>query len=520
MNQKQITQPRHNHLLSLFLNGYTSMCAHMDLACQKGLKDAAPLVFSKWYYTAIAADTLLSPANIVGQDLDNQNEGKEYQYTLQLNPEEPDLEKCEFTLLSYSLESHPLVEDLRKITDFCVPDCEMDEHLFFVEEDRKTLLKELSHKHEFYLEYLTRLAWWMGLLIYMPAIHTKRVQRAPYCDTLFAQSPEFILKTAAEAACELAAERFSFSMDLEQGIATSAFFKECLSTPTETDHIFVDFYKRVDVHIEEIWQTPPQNLTEDDKAIISSFLFTGIMLDKWFIFPMSSFFCMIRPISFTPIKYFNLVNNLSALLIMEHNIGAELFTPPSYYTLTPLGQSLFGNESKEEEEKYIMPNKLSYDQILEALDREIEINRFEEVFYMGAEKDILSIRVSRKNDPDFWKIIEIGITTPLDEFCRDLCAAFAMDDENDYLLSVPDENNFPMDYSPLGSKRSINKTAGKTIEDLYLDKGVLFSLSSQKTNILTLEVLEISGGNPYLLYPRIKAQSPNVTALEKLDEIF
>lgn len=519
MNHKQLTLSRHKQLLDFFLNGYATMCAHMDTSCQQGLKDAAPLVFSKWYYTATAANTLLSPANIIGQNMDGKKDGKEYQYTLQLNPAEQDLKNCEFTLLSYSLESHPLVEDLRKLTDFCVPDCNIDENLFFIKEDRAALLKELSHQHEFYLEYLTRLAWWMGLFVYMPAIHTKKVQRSPFCDTLFSQSTESILNIAIEAACELAAERFSFSMDLEQDIATPDFFKKSLSVPTETDQIFVDFYKRVDVDIEEIWKTQPQDLTEDDKAIISSFLFTGILLDKWFIFPMSSFFGIIRPISFTPLNYFNLVNNLSSLLIMEHNIGAELFTPPSYFSLTPLGQNLFGNNMKEEE-KYIMPRKLSYEDILEALNREIEVNRFEEVFYMGAEKDIYALRVAKKEDPEIWKIIEVGTTTPLDEFCRDLGAAFTMDYAADYLLTVLDENRFPMDYSPLGSKRSINKTAGKTLEDLWLDKGDTFSLSYTKTSQLSLEVLEITDGNPFVLYPRVKVQSQKVTEIEKVDEIF
>lgn len=519
MKQEQITQQRHNHLLSLFLNGYTSMYAHMDKSCLNGLKNVAPLAFSKWYYTAIAADTLLSPANIISQDLETSSEGVEFQYALHLCPEGGDLKECTFTLLSYSLEHHPFVEDLRKITDFCVPDRKMDEDLFFVEEDRKTLLKELSHENEFYLEYLTRLAWRIGLFVYLPAIHTKKVQRAPYCDTFFGQSNEFILKDAVEAACELAAERFSISMDLDQGVATPAFFEDCLLAPAETDHIFIDFYKGVDIDIEKIWQTQPNDLTEDDKAIISSFLFTGIMIDKWFFYPMSCFFGIIRPISFSPINFFHQVNNLSALLIMEHNIGAELFSPPSYYSLTPLGQTLFDCEM-EEEEKYIMPNKLSYDQIIEALEREIEINRFEHVFYMGPEKDILTLCVFLKDDPDFWKIIEIERATPLDEFCGDLTAAFSMEDEVDYLLSVPDENNFPMDYSPFGSKRSINKTTDKTLEDLWLDKGDVFFLSLPKATQLQIEVVDISPGDPYILYPRIKAQSSKVTEIEKIDEIF
>jgi hypothetical protein len=519
MKHKQIVQERHSHLLGLFLNGYTSMYAHMDAICQNGLKNAVPLAFSKWYYTAIAADTLLSPANIIAQDIEGQTEGKTFQYTLRLCPEGEDLKECTLALLSYSLEHHPLVEDLRKITDFCVPDRQMDEDLFFVQEDRKTLLKELSHENEFYLEYLTRLAWRMELFVYLPAIHTKKVQRAPYCSTLFAKSTEDILKTAVEAACELAAERFSISMDLDQGVASPAFFEDCLITPAETDSIFIDFYKQVDIEIEQIWQTQPNDLTEDDKAIISSFLFTGIMIDKWFFYPMSCFFGILRPISFAPINFFHQVNNLCALLIMEHNIGAELFSPPSYYSLTPLGEALFGSQA-EEEDKYIMTDKLSFDQIIEALEREIEISRFEHVFYSGAEKDILTLRVSKKDDPDFWKVIEISLTTALDEFCGDLSAAFSIEEETDYLLSVPDENNFPVDYSPLGSKRSINKTEDKTLGDLWLDKGSAFSLAFSKTNQLQMEVVDISVGDPYILYPRIKAQSQKVSDIEKLDEIF
>lgn len=519
MKYEQTTQPRHNQLLSLFLNGYTDMVAHMDSFCQKGLKETAPLAFSKWYYTAVAADTLLSPANIIAQDLNSQDEEKEYIYSLRLSQEGQDLKESSFKLLTYAVDQHPFVDDLRKITDFCVPDCKMDENLFFLEEDRPNLLKELAHESEFYLEYLTRLAWRMGLFVYMPAIHTKKVQRAPYCDVFFNQSNEDILKTAAEAACELAAERFSISMDLDHGIATPSFFKQCLTSATETDHIFIDFYKQVDIQIEEIWQTQPSDLTEDDKAIISSFLFTGIMIDKWFIFPMSTFFGMIRPVSFTPIQYFNLVNNLSALLIMEHNIGAELFTPPSYYSLSPLGKALWGDDGIEDE-KYKMPEKLPYEEILEALERETEINRFEQVFYMGPEKDILTMQVSLKDDPDFWKIIEIPTATPLDEFCHDLCAAFSVEDVTDYLLSVLDDNQFPVEYSPLGSKRSVNKTTGKTLEDLYLDKGTVFYLTFEKTNQILLEVTETFPGDPYILYPRIKKQSQKVTELEKIDEIF
>ena len=519
MNNEQTTTSQHHDLLSLFLEGYTSMCAHMDPACQKGLRASASLAFTKWFYTAAASETLLTPANILGQELNAAEGVTEYQYTLRLTTQEDGSEGYGFQLLSYSLNTHPFLEDLRKIADFCVPDSKMDETLFFLAEDREVLLKQLAHENEFYLEYLTRIAWRLGLFTYLPAIHTKKVQRAAYCNDFFAQGNQEQLLAVAEAACELAAERFSISMELEHGVATPSFFKECMTAPTETDRIFVEFYKQVDIDIEEIWQAAPGDLTEEDKAVISSFLFTGIMLDKWFIFPMSSFLGLLRPISFTPISYFHLVNNLASLLIMEHNIGAELFTPPSYYSLSPLGKALWGNFTAEDE-KYKMPKKLPFEEIMQALLRETELNRFEHVFYMGPEKDILAIQVFLKEDPEFWKLVEIPIDTPLDDFCRDICAAFSMDEVEEYLLSIPDENNFPVEYSPIGSKRSVNKTADKRLGDLWLDKGTVFTLTFEKTTQIILEITEVSVGNPYILYPRVKKQSPKVTALEKIEEIF
>lgn len=510
---------KHQALLDIFLDNYLSISSHMDDSCQKGLLEALPLVFSKWYHTALSEDTLLTPANILGRDFADAGETAECIYTLNATNGQADSGKHPYLLIAFSLEDHPLVKDLRLITEFCIPDREMDAHLFFMEKDRKKLKKKLTHKYDFYLEYITRLAWWMGLFVIIPSIHTKKIQRAPICDTLFAQSNAVILRTAAEAACDLAAERFAFSMDLEQGIVSGTFFMEFLRQSTETDKIFIDFYNRVGVDIAEIWHTAPEDLSADDRAIFSSFLFTGIMLDKWFLFPLANFFGFLRPITFTPIKFFYLVNNLSALLIMEHNIGAEIFAPASYYALTDLGKALFGSHTAAPDQ-YVMPQQLSFDQIVEALERELQLKQFEEVFFRGPDKDILVLRVSRQLDSGFWKVVELDLDTPLDEFCRDLCAAFGDEDAEDYLLSVPDAYQFPVDYSPLGSKRSINKTAGKALRDLALEGGMALALSPKKNEVLTLHVLEQKPGEPYTLYPRIQAQSKKVSRQEHIDEIF
>lgn len=529
MKQARPVQAKHAPLLGLFLNGYETMRRKMDVPCRRPLLETAPLVFGKWHYTALANETILSPANLLALDLEQgAAEKTEYAYVLRAKPEEIPSSNEEFStpysfsLLGYSTESHPLVEDLKALIDFCSPDRATDEKGLLLPAEQGQILEQISLNTPFYLEYLTRLAWLHGLLVPLPAIHTQRMQPAVECAAFFAQSTADILFQLGETACMLAAERFTESMDLEEGIATPDFFYGLLESHREVDRIFIDFYRKLDVDIEEIWKTPPESLSAEEHSIVSSFLFTGIMLDKWFLTPMSVFFRFIRPIAFTPIRFFNLVNNLAALVLMEHNIGAELFTPPTYYSLTALGEELFANPDAKEPDRQEMPRALSYEQLLEAVLQEADIRLRERMFLMEVVPDILSIKVSLTNDRELWKIVEVGQDMDVNLLCLDLCAAFCLEERADYLLSVPDQNGFPVEYSARGSKRSLNKANGKALQDLPLESGSRLTLypTQNRSVALSLEILEKGKGDPYLLYPRITGQSPKVIEQEKIDEIF
>lgn len=276
MKTERPVKPKHAPLLGLFLNGYEHMRQKMDEPCRRPLLDIAPLAFGKWYYTALANETILSPANILDLDFKADADDKtEYAYVMRTKPAEEQtdeefISEYNFTLLGYSTEAHPIVEDLQTLIGYCTPDRATDEHGLIVKEEQTEILEQLSMNSDFYLEYLTRLAWLHGLLVPMPSIHTQRVRPAEECEHFFAQSTEDILFQLAETACMLTAERFSYTMELEEGIATSDFFYLLLRNHQEVDKIFIDFYKRVDVDIEQIWQTAPDQLTAEEKSIVSS----------------------------------------------------------------------------------------------------------------------------------------------------------------------------------------------------------------------------------------------------------
>ncbi len=520
-------QPKHAPLLGLFLNGYESMRQKMDAPCRRPLLEIAPLAFSKWYYTALASETILSPANILGLDLNSAEEQTEYAYVLRTTPSEEtspakDISEYHFALYSYSTEAHPLIDDLKALLAYCTPDRAIDAQGFLLPAEKAAVLEQLSLKADYYLEYLMRLAWLHGLLLPLPSIHTRRVQPSEDCKPFFAQTTEDILFQLGESACILAAERFTELMDLEEDIATPDFFYALLENHKDVDQIFINFYNRLDVNIEEIWKTPPDALSAEDKSIVSSFLFTGIMLDKWFLTPMSVFFHFLRPIAFTPIRFFQMVNNLAALILMEHNLGAELFIPPTYYSLTALGQKLFAVPDFHEPDRQKMPRTLPYEQLLSAVEQEVSLRMQERMILMEIVPDILAVKVSPVQDETLWKIIEVSLDMDLHVLCSDLCAAFCLEESADYLLSVPDQNGFPMEYSARGSKRAINKTNGKELQDLFLQTGSKLTLlpAYSKTAAISLEIIEKGKGNPYLIYPRVAKQSQKITEQERLDEIF
>ena len=528
MKTAKPVKPKHAPLLSLFLNGYETMRQQMDEACRRPLLDIAPLAFGKWYYTALAEETILSPANILELDLNTDADHTiEYAYVMRTKPAEEQSDEAftseySFALLGYSADAHPLIEDMTALLRYFAPDRATDKQGLLLREDMPAILEQLSLKSEFYLEYLTRLAWMHGLLVPMPAIHTQRACPAAECESFLSQPTADILFQLAETACMLTAERFRETMELEDGIATADFFYLLLREPQEVDRIFIDFYQRVDVDIERIWQIPPEKLTAEEKSIVSSFLFTGIMLDKWFLTPMSLFFRFIRPIAFTPVRFYNLVNNLSALVLMEHNLGAELFTPPTYFSLTVLGKALFADPDSKAIDRQKMPATLPYEQLLAAVTQNAELRVQERMFLMEIVPDVLSLRITMKNDPELWKVLEVGQDMDLHVLCRDLCSAFCPEEDADYLLSVPDRNGFHMDYSARGSKRSLNKANGTDLQELPLEIGDILHLypTQGKSIGLTLELLEKGKGNPYIIYPRVIRQSEKIIESEKIDEIF
>lgn len=511
---------QYQKLLELFTTEYEKYFSYMDTECQKSLMDITPLVFAKWYHTALAEETILTPANIINMEIADETK-EEIAHILHINPNKNGLQKYTFSIESYTILNHPLILDMQKVLDFCLPDKTVNENGFFFTDDVITCKNMLSFSNDFYLEYIMRLCYQLQLLETLPAIHTHKITKSKHCETFFAQDTETLLRTLIAEGCALTAERFHTIMHLETGIVDRAFFYAYLTDNQESDKIFIDFYQRVGMDLEPLWEKDPNTLSTEEQAIMSSFLFAGIMFDKWFITPMSLFFRVIRPIHFTPMRFYQTINNLSALLVMRHNIGAEIFTPPTYYSLTALGMALTAGE-KISANKQKMPHIIPFAQLLEVIAPENELRLFEEMLRCETTPWIYTFHVVVQQDNTLWKTVEVPDEHPLHDFCCDICAAFCMEDTTDYVLSVPNETGFPMYYAPAFSKRAINKTNHMTLRDLHPAQEAVWALSPKGNKPITLSITlqKSQQGSPYRIYPRVKTQSEKISALEEIDELY
>lgn len=524
MENTSVTNEKHLELLHIFGDEFEKIYRHMEPCCHTGLLNLASVIFHKWYVSTLVPETLLSPANIVNRDLESTTNGHNvYAYHLVVDKKRKSTAKFSYRLHTYSAKQHPIIEDLKILTKYCLPDLEMTEKGCFLPDDKNFLLSLISQQDSFYLEYLTLLAWQLKLISPISSIYSKRVQASEDYAEFFNRSVREILLEISDLVLDIVAERFNAAMGMEWGFLTKESFRPYLLIPQESSKIFADIYQMVNIDIEEIWKRASlEQPSEEDASILSSFFFMGILLDKWFLTPLDSFLHFIQPLYYTPYCFISVLNNLSALLIMENDVSIELYTPCSHYNLTSIGEDLF-LDGETTEGTQAMPKKLDYKQIMTVVDQELKSQVFDKILQEQSSHEIVyTFKVKFAEDKRHWKVLDFLSDVRLSEFCLELSMAFGFENAEDYTLTILDDNEFPMNYSPYASKKSVNKAELTRLSALSLPLGkrLFFTPAYDRKNKLELELLKTTQRNPYVIYPRIQRQSALITREEKIEDFF
>ena len=128
--------------------------------------------YRQFSYSALLTDTLLSPANLI-YSICNDDSNILSMPSIVLKSKTISDGFC-FKMTDYSLDNHPVVNDLKILVDFIKPDIELSDYDLFKESSLNKILPMLSLSDPFYVEYLLIISVQLNLIEKMPSIYANK----------------------------------------------------------------------------------------------------------------------------------------------------------------------------------------------------------------------------------------------------------------------------------------------------------------------------------------------------------
>ncbi|GKX67896.1 hypothetical protein [Inconstantimicrobium mannanitabidum] len=128
-------------------------------------------IVRRWMYSALTTETYLNPNYLINQLAQEKVKG-DYAVTphIRISVDEHDKLQLKREFIFYSLDKHPVLEDLDRLIEFANPTIIIREGNKFVVDDGETFIETLSFRSGYYLDYLLEVAQALGLLESMKSI--------------------------------------------------------------------------------------------------------------------------------------------------------------------------------------------------------------------------------------------------------------------------------------------------------------------------------------------------------------
>lgn len=510
-----ISSQTQSELLGLFSTSFEKIFQHMLPSQKEKLLRLAPTIFNKWYYTVLLEGTSLSPAHILEYNTEENTTIKGISLFIDLNND--GLSKYQFQTNDYSLESHPIINDLKQLVEYCIPDMEVEENDFFSIKQIDCIAKQCSSTDIFYFHYLTAIAYQLKLLIPLSSIYSKKVQASFGYESFFSQTTEECLWEIFHATIDIAIEKTSFVFDFKKGTLSHEFFLSLIKDSHNLDEILIGLYQLQNIDFEKLWDIPEDKpLSPEEAAIFSSTFYLGILLEKWLFTPLSSYLKLFFPICLAPYDFKATLNTICTILLTENDTSVELFPPCTGYSINCLGKQFFSEDILSPLEKEI-PN---LKELLPAVFKQIELREKNKTsknecidFPYSNITYLLKITICEQEE--YWKIIEVeedaSLMVALCEFRID----FEQVEVNQLDITIQSDS---IEYQE-SFQKNIFGVPLKTLS-LSKKKQIYITPLYDKKSKLKIEFLKKNTTNDSVIYPRITEQSIAFTKEEKTYDIF
>ncbi|MPM28431.1 hypothetical protein SDC9_74957 [bioreactor metagenome] len=503
--------PEIKKMFDHFSSDYNTTYLYMTGEQKKIIAYLSPTLFARWYYSALFPETILSPAAIFTSQNENIVLDKGF-YSANIHFKNISSDTLNFSYKDnfYSVEDHPIYKDLEILLEYIKPILYIDLDGNMFEKDIHALQKKLSISDRYYVIYLFNLAERLSLFNQMPSLFDNCIQ--PNIENVFLKLPNSKkLDRIIDESCSLCADNINEEIPFGFSDITSDMIFDLLKNPISIDSIFIKLYQNSDVDLEEIWNSlDTAELSETDTAILSSVYYIGIYFDKAFIFVFGNYLRLIQPIYSFPVKFREIINSLFNSITVDRESETEIFTPCTAYTHTLLGKILFCNQINDK--KY---PPIPIDKIVSSLNKEsaAKVTALECLALTKGTESIYIFRATLNNNKSLWKKIEIESNTTLNAAANYTFPMFMLPEEKEFSIRISNNGKEAAQYITSPQSAFYSSVSPK-ISDVIptIGKSIIFSARGN----ITIELKYIGRTDicSELLYPRIMAQSKEITELE------
>ena len=489
-------------------------------------------IYRRWYYSTLIENTPLSPANLVETIRMHYNQPAVHPVA---HPQSTTkMTGITMTLPVYTLDKHPIIDDLHILVEYCSPHIDLRESDAFDTSQALELAAKTSLNDPHYAAFLLEIAIWMGLIKKIPSVGINRFQISKTADKALSAPCPDILREIVDITVVIASKALQNLVMLPESIFSQQFVRSLLTNPMGTDDIFSRIYEVLGYDLDDVFDMA-MDVEDDEDAedagmdidILAGTFMTGVFLDKFFFTPFGHFMKIIHPMYVLPFEFTNEIPDYARVSDDAEESLIAFFAPCSAYTLTDLGLELLG-VAKTDTNYIDAAAAIPFEQMKnsvfsckEALQVFVEIGRHIGALQMDGlpleDEEIYTFRVRFESDTSLWAHIQVPADANLHDMYVEIAACFDLKDNEDYaFFHDKTENRFREYASPKRHKRgkkrvdvefgSLDFEVQKNMLMVAYNQAIPFG-GQEPTVRLELELMHIKPAEEDYEYPRVSRVS-------------
>ncbi|MCL2378899.1 MAG: hypothetical protein FWC77_07220 [Defluviitaleaceae bacterium] len=492
---------------------------------RRGILPYLQSIYRRWYYSSLIEYAPLSPANLL-ESICRHYGQPPATYPVAYVRSKSKLLGIEVRLIEYSLDNHPIVDDMRLLLDYCTPHIDLQGDGALGSPQAMDLAEMISLGDPMYAAFLLETALEMKLIGKVPSVGVHRFKPSAKANEIMAAPCRDILLRIIDATLNMASKGLQNLTILPETLFTPSFMRSLLENPMFTDEIFAIVYEELGYDFEDILEfTMEEDGIESlDVDLLAGTFMTGVLLDKFFFTPFGHFMKLIRPLYLQPFDFGSEVTSYINVSDDPEEGNVAFFEPCPSYTLTDLGLECLGVEKNED--NYLDATKAApFDQMKDTVfSSQDTLVVFAEIAkhlapmrYEEPPEDIYTFRVRLESNTAIWAHIQMPTGATLHDMYIEIAECLGLKENSDYTFYHDKQENRFAEYASPRRAKGGRKTSGIELEDLDYEhqKQMLLVAYNQAlpfgdtepTIRLQLEMLHVKPPEAGHEYPRISRMS-------------